>query len=465
MPITNEVADASNGTTTTYSLNDGDQFRGNLYSGGYRDLVTVTVDHQFVLDLIGNDNPDGGFQLSPTATAPPLTVYTPDQIADVLIDGYWAWSCYGGSGPRSFDVGTDDAITVNLTGLDATGAYLARAALDEWTNVTGIRFVDSDTAEITFQNTNKGFYTSQVTSGSTILNGTVNVNLADMNVVGTALNSYGFSVFIHEIGHALGLGHAGDYNNIAEYSQYAGLGDNQYLNDSWQMSVMSYFDQGPGGQNFLSDNTWLNVASSYPTTPMLADVLAIQEIYGVRTGTADSGNLGDTTYGANSTLTNALGLLFGQYFGEDTENAAIFDPTADFGFTIYDHNGIDTLDFSPVGADQVIDLRAEAVSNVMGMQGNMIIARDTLIENAIGGSGSDKITGNAVNNSLIGNAGDDMLFGGSGFDFMTGGSGNDMLSGENGFDSLYGGTGNDDLQGHAGNDLLDGGAGDVSRSP
>jgi hypothetical protein len=52
----------------------------------------------------------------------------------------------------------------------------------------------------------------------------------------TGIDSYGYQTYIHEIGHALGLGHQGPYNGSASYSTNA-----VYANDTWQYSIMSYF--------------------------------------------------------------------------------------------------------------------------------------------------------------------------------------------------------------------------------
>ncbi len=54
----------------------------------------------------------------------------------------------------------------------------------------------------------------------------------------TGIYSYGYQTYIHEIGHALGLGHQGPYNGSATYGT-----NNIFTDDTWQFAVMSYFPQ------------------------------------------------------------------------------------------------------------------------------------------------------------------------------------------------------------------------------
>jgi serralysin len=252
------------------------------------------------------------------------------------------------------------------------------------------------------------------------------------------MGSYSYFVLLHEIGHAIGLSHPGDYNAALGVSiTYAN--NAQFTQDSHQYTLMSYFDEG---------NT-ASTMNSYPDTLMLYDLLALHQLYG-----ADmTYNAGNTTYGFNATVGGAYD----------------FTTNLDPFLSIWDGGGTDTLDLSGYTFNQVITLEADAFSDVGGYIGNLSIAIGAVIENAIGGSGNDEISGNAVNNSLSGEAGGDILYGEGGNDTLLGGAGNDTLHGGDQNDSLvggiqedalYGGDGNDTLFGNAGFDTLRGGAGD-----
>ena len=69
----------------------------------------------------------------------------------------------------------------------------------------------------------------------------------------------------------------------------------------------------------------------------------------------------------------------------------------------------------------------EGISDVLGLTGNLVIARDTVIENFVAGSSNDAVTGNDVANRLEGRAGNDRLTGSAGADVMDGGAGRDLL--------------------------------------
>ena len=351
---------------------------------------------------------------------PPKANY--DQIADYLTDGFWEWA--GGS-RYAFDVAPGGTLTADITNLTAGGQQLARWALEAWTNVTDIdfRFVESD-ADITFDDEEAGGYSTSNSSGNQIISSFVNVSKDWVDAYGSTIDSFNFSTYIHEIGHALGLGHPGPYNAFGDYGV-----DNIFPGDSWQATVMSYFSQ--------TENTYINASIAHVVTPMIADIIAIQNLYGVPTDI----NAGDTVYGYQSNLDGYLGQLFALGTGEGNDPKVYRGE--DVTLTLYDTGGRDTLDLRVDTNDQWVDLRPEGISDVYGLVGNLSIARDTLIEDFIAGSGNDRVIGNAVANRLAGGAGNDELWGSGGDDVLEGGGDNDVLEGGAGADRLLGGAGMD----------------------
>ncbi|RKR03730.1 cadherin domain-containing protein [Maricaulis maris] len=320
----------------------------------------------------------------------PLSAWNYQEIGDYLNAN--------GFGGLQWDRSTGDTITVNITALTTDGQTLARAALQLWSDITGITFSEVATGgEITFDDDEEGAFAGpDTTSGGFITSASVNVGTGWLSTYGTNLDGYSFQTYIHEIGHALGLGHGGPYDGSADYAV-----DAIYLNDSWQASIMSYFSQ--------NENTYVDASFGYVIGPQVADIIAVHDMYGASTTTRS----GDTVYGYNSTAGNT-----------------IFDATAftnPVSFTIFDAGGTDTLDYSGSGADQILDLREQAYSSVQGRTGNVGIAKDTVIENAIGGSGDDILVGNDADNTLTGNGGADTFYASGGTDVFDGGSGNDTV--------------------------------------
>jgi Ca2+-binding RTX toxin-like protein len=86
--------------------------------------------------------------------------------------------------------------------------------------------------------------------------------------------------------------------------------------------------------------------------------------------------------------------------------------------------GTDTLSFSTLTTDVVLNLGTSAVQTVHANRTLKLNSASTF-ENAIGGSGNDTLVGNVLPNKLTGNAGNDRLNGGSGSDSLIGGLGDD----------------------------------------
>ena len=203
-------------------------------------------------------------------------------------------------------------------------------------------------------------------------------------------DSYAFRTALHEIGHALGLSHPGDYNGGGARSYGE---DAEYFEDSAQYTVMSYWDETATGAQY---------GSSYAGNLMLHDVAALQRLYGVNEGTRS----GDTTYGFGSNTDDRGWTLDGE---DDVVIGAIWDA-----------GGRDRIDASGYADDQEIDLREESFSSLGGLTWNLAIARGVTIEEGVGGAGDDRLTGNAADNLLVGGGGDDVITGGAGADVIYG---------------------------------------------
>lgn len=472
--------------STPYSIGVGDEFLGTL-AGGDNDLVavTLTAGQAYSISLAGRGaasgidtvvevydatgmrvaiDDDGGaglssmlsfmpggtgtyyilargfdasvagdYRLAVLPMAPP-EVATVDTLARYLTDGYWESF---GAARRQFDMASDNIITVNISALTAEGRAAALDAMEAWEMVADIDFrVVQGAADITFDDNQSGAFADSILSGGMILSSIVNVSTAWIVDSGSLVGTYGFQTYVHEIGHAIGLGHQGPYNGGATYGQ-----DEAFANDSWSLSVMSYFSQL---ENTVDPGTF-----GHLLTVMPADIVAIQTLYGAPSGGATAGN---TVWGEGTTLTNYLGDWF----------RSVFDGTTDFGevaFTIYDEGGRDRVVFSTDTTNQTVALAGGSRWSVFGGIGNVTVARGTLIEDFVAGSGNDRITGNVAGNSLTGNGGNDTLLGLAGNDVLAGGLGFDRLIGGEGRDTLQGGVGRDYLDGGNGNDVLSGGIG------
>jgi len=412
---TNNVVDpylrlmSSNGLTELKF--DDDSLPGNNSVFTYTPTSSGTY---YVAAGAFDDLETGQYGVSVTAGARPSF---DTQMGAGVIDGDRAWNTTPGTGVSVTYAFRQSAATYTVSGSDistftqltATEIAAVRLALQAWSEVSGINFVEvnpggySDNATMLFANysdANDGAGAFAFFPGSTASTASAGDVWLNTNSIPTAstinFGSFAYSAIMHEIGHAIGLSHPGVYNAAPGVSiTYAN--NAQFTQDSHQFSIMSYFDEANTGSQFIG----------YAETTMLFDVLSAQSIYGVNLATRS----GDTVYGFNS---NA-GAVYD--FGTNT-NAA---------FAIWDGGGADTLDASGYTTNQIISLIEGVYSTIGSSTANIVIALGAVIENAIGGFGNDAITGNAANNSLSGGAGADVLSGGGGSDTLNGGVGADTL--------------------------------------
>ena len=336
------------------------------------------------------------------------------------------------------NVKNKDIITANINGLSPGQQTIARYALEAWDLLIPheIEITNNEDANIIFSADTDRAYVAHRQDSENLQMFRAIVYIPDVDSTKTT-SSVG--LYVHELGHALGLFHPGPYPRKDNEGNIIPIEEDRLFDiDHQQYSVMSYFHGYDEDGHILGPGT----------TPMITDIIAIQ----LRYGKPEHVNAGDTMYGVNANTGTYLDILFSGFTNPD-----IIDAIGTHGITIYDTGGYDTIDFSNHNEDnpgyisvpledggshgepgfrsQRVNLNPGYSSDVYNSKGNLVIFRDTIIERFYAGAGDDHVTGNIADNWLEGRDGDDTLLGGPGDDLLIGGPGGDTLNGGLGNDT------------------------------
>lgn len=347
--------------------------------------------------MVGGNGGTGSFTLSENAYAVPalandLLLLQGDSIYQGSPNFRWNGGSPLGT-PVSISYAFLSASADNEQGFVAMTAaqqQIVRTVLAEYSAVANISFTqtaDQAAAQIRF-GTSSQSNSSGITWAMENANG--DLQRADVFINNTAGNGtaapatatlydggYGLLTLIHEVGHALGLKHPGNYDAVNH------LAHGPYLPaalDNEKFSVMSYV-RNPD-------------SSSYHDTPGLLDIAAVQTLYG-----ANTSGVGQThTY--------------------------TFSNSSPFVGSLLSSGTSDTLDLSNQLVGATVFLTPGTLSSV-GVDASGNPAHDNLAI-PFGATVLDVVTGPG-NDLIVGNTLDNKFFGFSPGDTMDGGGGNDTL--------------------------------------
>lgn len=265
--------------------------------------------------------------------------------------------------------------------------------------------------------------------------GDVFINAAFLGDTSFGVGSPARTTLMHELLHSVGLSHPhSQYLNgvptiTADYAATRSLGFDKLgfhtatVADMYKeyFTIMSYDDGNP-----------LEEAH----TPMILDVIALQQAYGEGAGTQTNGS-GTSTTGDDTITAGTAG--YRVYFdtaGNDTINLE------NYSGGVYLHMGA-----TITGAAHLVGVAMSATDfnrlNLVGADPPNLRWFYGEFENASASAGADRVIGNALANHIAGLAGSDKLYGAAGNDALDGGAGADLLAGGAGNDRLQGGTGSD----------------------
>jgi serralysin len=311
------------------------------------------------------------------------------------------------------------------------------AGLALWSAVANISFApttNATQAQITFTRGTAGkaetSYKVSYGAGAALTGGsvlatfnsvtiTLDTSVAGFGPIDGNFSTYGgypLMTLLHEEGHALGLGHAGPYNDTADpvsqqYSAY----------DTRLWSVMSYINPAKATAQYYAQypvtGTYWGYSNGYgnvPTTWMPLDVLAVQALYGAPASTPLSGG---QVFGFHSNLSGAIKPYF-----DFTQNTTPI-------VTIWDKGPNNTLDLSGFTTPDTVSLKPGTFSSVDGLTNNIAIAFGTAVDTLVCGGGNTTVTCNDDGDTIYASAGNDTITGGAGVDTFYIGTGTDRIDG------------------------------------